>query len=212
MSERFPDKDNKAEQYRVAGVILGETAVGIGLDVPEDERQRWGEVMAGLTEADDAFEANRGVYSAEELLEHLGMPVDDENLQRYAGQLLTASGAALDTTDIREHFDYRGEEAAACADLLCHDCRVRDQGKNEDSWEQIRRVSVAGQYLDSFRDAGQDSAANLDQFGAMQLRTHALARLARITPTIYPSTWRALARSGHRRGLDRYLAGELVPR
>ena len=62
MINSYPGREDRPGQYRAAGIILGETAQGIGLDVPEDEQQRWGYMMGRLATADDTFEGDRDYY------------------------------------------------------------------------------------------------------------------------------------------------------
>ena len=206
MFSSYPGREDRPGQYRAAGIILGETAQGIGLDVPEDEQQRWGYMMGRLATADDTFEGDRDYYEPGSLLEHLGLDPDEPELQRYAADLLDAMEGVLAADQIGEHYDFRRGEAVACVDLLSHEARDRNDDTN--TWSQIYRVSLAGQYLDSIRDAHEDVAEH-GNFSVAQLQVHGLKRFVSTAVKVYPRTWRQLTRASHRHGLDRYLVGTM---
>ena len=88
MAERFPETDDKVAQYEATGRILADTAIGIGVELSLDDRERWAHVLGRIAVADDMFEENRETFSATSLMNYLGMGVQNTSIRDATDRLL----------------------------------------------------------------------------------------------------------------------------
>lgn len=195
-----PKITNRAEVYTQCGVIFANTAARIGVPMSSGDKDRWVETMQRLETADEISEEQPEVFAEpSNLLDHLRLPTS-EALLRASANLLGAAAAAPKADTINRHFLHRANEALACVDLLAYN---HDRAEAPHAWDQLNRIAVAGNMLDSTGDAVKDSE-KIPQFTAAQLAVGGLRRFVETAATIDPLSWSALMHESAREGLVSY--------
>jgi hypothetical protein len=199
----MPGKADVADIYEVGGLVLAGTGNQIGIPLDGSDQIRWGRIMRGLVSYDEISEADpREVDDPARVLDCLGLDTTDERLADHAKQLAEASQEADRAPTIVTHFDQRKREAVSCANLLRYSCKPGLADAYERQWDQIARLSEAGIFLDSTRDAKEDVVDKLPQFTSRQLALGGLWRAGQTMLSVKPETWVAFVGNMRKQGFN----------
>ena len=181
----------KADIYEAGGLVLAETGHRIGIPLDGNDQERWGQTLRRSVLCDEIIEADPSQLSDPRVtLGHLGLDPENHQLRQQAGLIVAACKGADEAPTIRSHFGFRALEAIHVARLLRYSCDPDTALNYEGQWTQLERLSVAGQFLDSVRDASED-AERLPQFNARQLAYGGLWRAVKVGAQVRPETWKA---------------------
>ncbi len=199
----FPHSTQREGQYGIAGTILAETGLDIGIKLEPHMSEQWAKTMARLSLADDLSETNPDTLTDPKVLvKALGIDSPSAELVAAANGLLNANKLSSNALNVKNHFMGRGLEAWCSLGLLRYQSQAAHS--NTHSWDQLGFLCEAGIYLDSVFDAKADST-RLRQFSALQLGVGALAHFIGTVSYIKPSTFIAFERAAHRQGLNKHL-------
>lgn len=199
---KFPSGEHRQEQYAACGLMVAETARGIGIPIGHDLGLAWADMAGRLAAADDLSEQDPQAMTPVSLLERLHLDVNNPSLERSARDLLEANIRSHRAVTIDSHFEARGHEAHHTFGLLHH--QSGDLATNYlDQWSQLYALTRLGTYLDCLRDARED-AQELD-FSARQLALGALRHGAREMRQLRLGTLTAANIAAHEVGARAYI-------
>jgi len=198
---KFPSSASRESQYFTAGLIMADTALGIGLPLQSHQQLSWAQTMERLALADDASETNPNQISTEFVLRMLGLEPACADLNGAVSNLIQANKESHEAETIEEHFKSKGREAHHSLGILRYQLPAEVSGRHEPLWQQLSRVAQSGMFVDSFIDS-LDDAQHFSQFSALELSLGSLRSFMQVSKGIHSQTWVSLLRSAHAYGLD----------